>query len=221
MKNRILLVSDNFNESEKWYYLLQKMGFVVENIRNEAALVAHLLSLRPDAVFIMGQWILLNPIRVLERLKSQSWYNGKVLLFESSYRPINPSELQGYNFDGLLTSQDFSDVERLEIIAQVLDLDFESLYQKYISTFGSHAEPLDSMSQASILNRGSSPAFNRSMDHYLAKKSKDQKKELIPQGFSKNLIDEKLAQLSLGKKGEETSLSDLKREFVKALFKKT
>jgi len=219
MKNRILLVFDDFNESEKWQNLLQKMGFIVESIRNEAALVAQLLSLRPDAVFIMGQGRLLNPIRVLERLKNQSWFTGKVLIFDSPHKPINPIELQGYPFDGLLTSQDFSQIERLEIVSQVLNLDFEFLYKKYVSTLGSHTEPLDSASRTPISNHGSSSRGIKGIDYYLARKSKKNQNQSNSHGFNKQRIDAKLGELI--KKDDENSHREHKREFVRALFKKS
>lgn len=150
MRTRILLVFDDFIESEKWQKLLQKMGFEVDSIRNEVSLMGTLLSLRPDAVFILGMNILLNPIRILEKLKNQSWFNGKVLIFESPSRPIQATELTGFQFDGLLPLTEFDPVERLEILSQLLDISFEDLYQKYQSSQSKGDKIKNTGAQASL-----------------------------------------------------------------------
>lgn len=221
MNNRVLLVFDEFSESEKWHHLLQKMGFSVESIRNEVALITQLLSLRPDAVFIMGQGLLLNPIRVLERLKSQSWFRGKVVILESPLRPINPTELQGYRFDGLLTVAEFSDLERLEIVSHTLELDFDSLYQKYLSTFGSDAESLSKLTSSLDSPYSETTLFpKRTLSDYKKLKKNSQETHLRT-GLDRVKLDSKLKATSeVGQDLEDSSIIDKKREFVRALFKK-
>jgi uncharacterized protein Smg (DUF494 family) len=220
MKNRVLLVFDEFTESEKWQNLLQKMGFAVESIRNEVALVTQLLSLRPDAVFIMGQGSLLNPIRVLERLMSQSWFRGKIIVFESISHPINLNELQGYRFDGLLTMANFSAVERLEILAQALDLDFDFLYQKYVSTFGSEAEPLDGSTRSFQISTSSESRYIKSVEKYKKFKIKRDSSQLATQ-IDKSELEKKLIENGLQTQHQDSKMMDKKREFVRALFKKS
>jgi hypothetical protein len=218
MKNRVLLVFDDYIESEKWQTLLQKMGFAVESIRNEVALVSQLLSLRPDVVFILGQS--LNPVRVLERLKSQSWFKGKIIVFESIHRPINPSDLKGYRFDGLITITNFSAIERLEILSQALDLDFDSLYQKYVATFGSQAEPLNRSTGSSQFkaNRESSPT--KSVEHYQKLKVNRTPSQLGSR-IERSDLKRKLLSEVCQVQPEDSKLIDKKREFVRALFKKS
>jgi len=218
MKNRILLVFDEFIESEKWHNLLLKMGFTVESIRNEVSLLTQLLSLRPDAVFILGQGLLLNPIRVLERLKGQSWFNGKVILFESSLMPLNPQDLQGYHFDGLLTMADFSAVERLEILSQALDIDYNFLHQKYSSTFGLEAESVNLAGLRHSPNLASIKPKLRDLSDYKKLKTSEGQGHLST-GIDKALLVQKLTEAN-AKAQQESSALDKKREFVRALFKK-
>lgn len=225
MGNRVLLVFDDFVESEKWMNLLQKMGFQAEGIRNEAGLMTQLLSLRPDAVFVMGQGLLLNPVRVLEKLKSQSWFNGKVILFESEQRPIHAAELAGMKFDGLLPADNFSDIERLEILSQTLELPFEDLLEKHQATIGidlgDYSKSVTSTPQASSKTKATRSS-KRSVDDYKKLKSATSHPGQISRTtLSRPAVEAVIKQSSRPLTEEQKTQIDLKRAFVRALFKRS
>jgi hypothetical protein len=230
MKNRILLVFDDYTEGEKWQNLLRKLGFVVEVIRNEVALITQLLSLRPDIVFIMGQGITLNPARAVAKINTQSWFNGRILVFESPLRPINMADLEGYRFDGLMTFKPMTVAERLDLLCEYLDISRDALYQKYLATFGNEADPSvqeKSSSYSSAQTPKGKPyehqdfykAFQSPPPSQSNPHSVNLREALRFQALDSKDLEARLKKEILNHNKQPEELIVSKKEFVKALFK--
>lgn len=219
MGNRILLVYDDYQECENWHQLLQKLGFQIESVRTEAGVLSQLLSLRPDAVFLHGRGYQINPINVLEKLTNQTWFNGKIVIFESQQYPLYMADLAQYRFDGLLPSTTFDDIEKLEIISQVLAISFQQLFDKYQAIFGVHQveKPNVPLRPSSLEVSSKSQLAN-----YRAKRSKSSSVNghQVPTSLSKESIQTVIKQSLRVTSQESEDLISQKREFVRALFVK-
>lgn len=219
MGNRILLIFDDYQECESWHQLLQKLGFQIETVRTEAGVLSQLLSLRPDAVFLHGRGYQINPLNVLEKLTNQTWFSGKIILFESQQYPLYVADLAQFRFDGLLPSTVFDDIEKLEIISQTLSISFQALFDKYQAIFGVHH-----LEKSNIAYRTPSPAMGAEsqLANYRLKRSAaapingHEVKSSLSKEAIQGVIKPSLRIASI----ESDELILQKREFVRALFVK-
>lgn len=220
MNNRILLVFDDYQECENWHQLLQKLGFQIESVRTEAGVLSQLLSLRPEAVFIYGRGYQINPLNVLAKLSNQTWYTGKIILFESQAYPMYVADLGQFKFDGLLPSAVFDDIEKLEIIAQTLSLPFQALFDKYQAIFGNHRIEKVSSNEEVAFKKPMTEELQ--LEHYRMKRTQGCQIDghKVNTSLTKEVGGKVNSPAYLADEPQSNDLIAQKREFVRALFVK-
>jgi len=134
----VLLVFDDFLESQNWQSLFEKSGCRVESIRNDASLAPTMLAFKPDIIFILSLGLYVTPTKAVDKIRAQSWFQGKVIILESDKRPLSSAEIAYGGFDGLIPLSGMDDLEKLAVLSEMLDLDYEELSLKYESNRLAH-----------------------------------------------------------------------------------
>ncbi len=138
MTKHVLLVFDDFLESQNWQSLFEKSGCRVESIRNDASLAPTMLAFKPDIIFILSLGLYVTPTKAVDKIRAQSWFQGKVIILESDKRPLSSAEIAYGGFDGLIPLSGMDDLEKLAVLSEMLDLDYEELSLKYESNRLAH-----------------------------------------------------------------------------------
>ncbi|MCS6838958.1 MAG: hypothetical protein NZ480_08935 [Bdellovibrionaceae bacterium] len=220
-RSRILLLFDDHIISDHWQIFLQKMGFVVEVLRSDAGIKMKLLDLNPNAVIVLARGIHLHLDQVLKKLSQETWFKGKILVCEMQSHPINLGNIKNLRFDGVLTLDNVSDEEKLEVLAQLLDLDYQMLIDKYRKSIA--ANSASSTSQQSLFVRptgpssGGSASMVRPLNDYVTKQKKKWVNGQVP-GFKIDDIKRQFQQHFV--EDVDPSILEEKKRFVNALFKK-
>ena len=204
MTKRLLLISDDYSELMKMQADFKKIGFDVQTAGADVRLQDQLITFAADAVVVLGRGNRNLAFALGEKLKELSKFQGKVILVVPMGLRPQARELSKVRMDLLL--EDPAPREKLvQGVARVLSLDAQPLLSKLLRGVAQVESTLSESERAQKY----APFLQLKIDKAQSSHSKQQIKE---------------AQANL-KKGWDfkflATIDDLKREFVRALMKKS
>ena len=99
---KVLLVYDDFSESNHVQGTLKKIGFDVAAINNETLLGGQIINFNPDVVIAKGGTQKVHSLRVSARLKEQKNFHGRVILIMVGKVRPSPQDLGKLRMDVIM-----------------------------------------------------------------------------------------------------------------------
>ncbi|MCE3011326.1 MAG: hypothetical protein LW875_12025 [Proteobacteria bacterium] len=200
---KILLVYDDFNELTLTESYLKRVGFDVLGIGNEILINEQILGFNPDLIVAYGRNHRVSSVSVGQKLKDHRSYQGKVLIVvPQGFRPT-AQEVLKMKADGLMETP-FTADKLIGLICKVMSLDSKLFLEKWKK-----------------VEREVAPAVVEKREKY-QRIAESTEMDIEQTSFQRG--DVRSRQQDLKKDWDFDKLEDqdkLKREFAKALFKKS
>jgi DNA-binding response OmpR family regulator len=209
MSRRILLLTDDYNESLRVETILRKVGFDVISHGSEGSLDKELISFRPEVVVAAGQSSQLSPVSVGMKLKKHRTFSGSVILGFPEGMELGSADLLKVRVDQIVTFP-FEVSKLIEVLGLLLNIESQPLLEKLkrFATEVPESKPRKVERKAPTSREEKYSTFVRNLD-------------IDPSKTTFNKADIKV-QWTKAKKGWDfktlETLKDLKEQFVKALF---
>lgn len=212
MKKKVLLVYDDFNEMTLTESYLKKVGIDVVGISNEALLSDQILSFNPDVVVSFRQKQKISSFSVSQKLKKIRSFSGKVIVIvQKGIRP-SPEDMIKMRMDVFVEAP--VSIERLlELLSKVMELDITLLKSKLQRT--------QNVSDKDKLI--SDPKRMAKYSEFLEKEGVNERNKIDVEytSFQHDEVQKKQKDILEDWNFKEfESYDKLKRQFVRALFKK-
>lgn len=138
MKNKILLVFEDYTELVAVESTLKKIGFDTIGLTNEYSVAERVLGFNPDLVVVASSGQRLSVLNVGKKLKEMKKWTGKTILCFTSQNHPSPQDLIQMRSDHIF-NQTLEPVQLVEIMIQILDIEDAHILEK-LSKYSSEAK---------------------------------------------------------------------------------
>lgn len=230
---KVLLVYEDMNEMNLTINSLKKVGFDVVGISNEVLLIDQVYSFNPDIVVANGRNVRVSTFSVSQKLREMKQFNGKVALVVPKGTRPSKDELLRMRMDAIL-EMPLTHERLIQVLSKISGKDAEAQLQKFSkSTYEQEQEKAVAVTgkipTGTEGDDSSSPAAREAKKRFAdpVRKAKYEKlandTKIDLHATSHDRLDVTGFQRELKKDYDFEKLNEidhLKREFVKALFKK-